>query len=78
MNAADHAELLRLETCFHLGLAEALVHGMAGEEVADLLGRLCLLGVVPGAVALQERNKHHGDFARRTGAWGGWTRRSPR
>lgn len=63
MNAADdHAELLRLETCFHLGLAEALGQGMAGEEVADLLGRLCLLGTVPGAVALQERNKHHADL----------------
>lgn len=63
MNAADdHAELLRLETCFHLGLAEALGRGLAGEEVADLLGRLCLLGTVPSATTLQERNKHHADL----------------
>lgn len=63
MNAADdHAELLRLETCFHLGLAEALGNGMAGEEVADLLGRLCLLAAVPAAGLLQERNKHHADL----------------
>lgn len=63
MNAADdHAELLRLETCFHLGLAEALGQGLAGEEVADILGRLCLLGTVPSAPTLQERNKHHADL----------------
>ena len=63
MNATvDHAELLRLETCFHLGLAEALGHGMAGEEVADLLGQLCLLTAVPDAGRLQEANKHHADL----------------
>lgn len=63
MNAADApAELLRLETCFHLGLAESLGRGLAGEEVADLLGRLCLLGTPPAPAALQERNKHHADL----------------
>lgn len=63
MNATgDHAELLRLEACFHLGLAEALGQGMAGEEVADLLGRLCLLAPVPDAARLQEANKQHADL----------------
>ncbi|MBS2551025.1 GntR family transcriptional regulator [Catenulispora sp. NL8] len=63
MNAtADHTELLRLETRFHLSLAEALGHGMAGEEVADLLGRGCLVAAVPAAAELQERNKHHADL----------------
>lgn len=67
MNATDeHAALLRLETRFHLGLAEALGQGMgqgiAGEEVADLLGRLCLLAAVPGVGELQEANKHHADL----------------
>ena len=58
----DHAELLRLEARFHLGLAEALGHGMAGEEVADLLGRLCLLAEAPEAGRLREANKHHADL----------------
>lgn len=58
----DHAELLRLEARFHLGLAEALGHGTADEEVADLLGRLCLLAAAPEAGRLQEANKHHADL----------------
>ena len=35
---------------------------MPGEEVADLLGRLCLLAAVPDAGRLQEANKHHADL----------------
>lgn len=63
MNATDdHAELLRLEARFHLGLAEALGRGMAGQEAADLLGRLCLLAAVPDVGTLQEANKHHADL----------------
>ena len=57
----DEEQAVSLEN-FHLGLAEALGHGIAGEEVADLLGRLCLLGTVPSAATLQERNKHHADL----------------
>jgi DNA-binding GntR family transcriptional regulator len=63
MNAAtDHTELLRLEAHFHLALAEALGHGMAGEQVADILGRLCLLAPAPTPAQLQHRNKHHTDL----------------
>lgn len=58
----DPAALLRLETTFHLGLAEALGHGLAGDEVADLLGRLCLLAPTPDADRLRETNRHHADL----------------
>jgi DNA-binding GntR family transcriptional regulator len=60
--AEDPSELLRLETCFHLGLAEALGEGVAGEQVADILGQLCLLAPAPPAALLRGENKHHADL----------------
>lgn len=63
MDAADNpSELLRLETRFHLGLAEALGDGVAGEQVADILGQLCLLARSPSAVLLRDWNKCHADL----------------
>lgn len=58
----DPCELLRLETRFHLGLAEALGEGVAGEQVADILGQLCLLAPAPSAALLRDRNKCHADL----------------
>jgi DNA-binding GntR family transcriptional regulator len=58
----DPSELLRLETRFHLGLAEALGEGVAGEQVADILGQLCLLAPAPSAALLQDWNKCHADL----------------
>jgi DNA-binding FadR family transcriptional regulator len=58
----DPGELLRLETHFHLGLAEALGEGVAGQQVADILGQLCLLAPAPSAALLRERNRYHADL----------------
>lgn len=60
--ADDFAELLRLEARFHLGLAEVLGDGVAAEEVADILGQVCLLAPPPSAAALRTRNKCHADL----------------
>jgi DNA-binding GntR family transcriptional regulator len=60
--AEDPSELLRLEACFHLALAEALGEGVAGEQVADILGQLCLLAPPPSTARLQDANKRHADL----------------
>lgn len=58
----DLAALLRLETRFHLALAEALGDDVLGEQVADLLGRLCLLSDSPSLAAMKARNRCHADL----------------
>lgn len=58
----DPADLLRLETRFHLGLAEALGEGVAGEQVADLMGQMCLLAPPPPPAVLRDRNRCHADL----------------
>jgi DNA-binding GntR family transcriptional regulator len=63
MEAAEEpSELLRLEACFHLALAEALGEGVAGEQVADILGQLCLLAPAPAPALLRDGNKRHADL----------------
>jgi DNA-binding GntR family transcriptional regulator len=60
--ADDPSALPRLETCFHLGLAETLGEGVAGEQVADILGQLCLLAPAPPAEVLRDENKRHAEL----------------
>lgn len=63
MDAADDpSESLRLETRFHLGLAEALGKGVAGDQISGILGQLCLLAPAPSAAVLRERNTCHADL----------------
>ncbi|HEU5334144.1 MAG TPA: FCD domain-containing protein [Actinocrinis sp.] len=57
--ADDTSALPRLEARFHLGLAETLGEGVAGEQVADLLGHLCLLAPAPPAAVLRDANQRH-------------------
>ena len=59
---AEPGELLRLETRFHLQLAEVLGDAALRERVADLLGRLSLLAPAPSLAGLRARNASHRDL----------------
>ncbi|MGW2981787.1 FadR/GntR family transcriptional regulator [Streptomyces humidus] len=60
--ADDPAQLLELETRFHLDLAEALGGAGIREYAADLLGRQCLLGPAPGPALVRARNRCHAEL----------------
>ncbi|MFI5817959.1 FadR/GntR family transcriptional regulator [Streptomyces rishiriensis] len=58
----DPAQLLELETRFHLDLAQALGGAGIREFAADLLGRQCLLGPAPAPAHVRARNRCHADL----------------
>ncbi|MER6784816.1 GntR family transcriptional regulator [Streptomyces sp. NPDC000658] len=58
----DPAQLLELETRFHLDLAQALGGAGIREFAADLLGRQCLLGPAPTPALVRARNRCHADL----------------
>ncbi|WP_069768952.1 FadR/GntR family transcriptional regulator [Streptomyces sp. LUP30] len=58
----DPAQLLELETRFHLDLAQALGGAGIREFAADLLGRQCLLGPAPAPAQVRARNRCHADL----------------
>ncbi|MCQ9134658.1 GntR family transcriptional regulator [Streptomyces hilarionis] len=58
----DPAQLLELETRFHLDLAQALGGAGIREFAADLLGRQCLLGPAPDPALVRARNRCHADL----------------
>ncbi|MFF4503151.1 FadR/GntR family transcriptional regulator [Streptomyces sp. NPDC001401] len=60
--ADDPAQLLMLETRFHLDLAQALGGAGIRELTADLLGRLCLVLPAPSPEAVRARNRCHADL----------------
>lgn len=59
---AEPAELLRLETLFHLELAGVLGEEVVRDQIADLLGRLALLAPPLPVEALRARNACHADL----------------
>jgi DNA-binding FadR family transcriptional regulator len=58
----DLAALRRLEMRFHLELAEVLGDEVVSEQVADLLGRLCLLVPPPGLASIRAGNRCHAEL----------------
>jgi DNA-binding FadR family transcriptional regulator len=63
MDAEDHpAALRRLETRFHLELADTLGDEVVREQIADLLGRLSLLAPPLPVEAVRERNRCHAEL----------------
>jgi DNA-binding FadR family transcriptional regulator len=58
----DPAELLRLETLFHLELAGVLGEEVVRDQIADLLGRLTLLAPPLPVEALRARNACHAEL----------------